>query len=115
MEIKKYVQKIGAGPSYPISVTEEQLSDDDLKTIEKIKSYDKNESVSIILDGESFLDNEKVRMVSYILTGEKPWIIDEDKGITGYMAYVDNKIWDIQEIGSIGVVWWKNSMPRRVM
>jgi hypothetical protein len=115
MEIKKYIQKIGAGPSYPVSVVEGQLDDDDLKVIEKIKGYDEKESVSIILDGESFLDNEKVRMVSYILDGEKPWIIDEDKGIMGYMAYVDNRTWDIQEIGSIGIVWWRNSMPRRVM
>lgn len=74
---------------------------------DKIKELEQEADLKVIAVTEGtyiFPGDDKAHMVAYIYTEKdyQPWHIEDN--VVGFMAYVVNDSWDIEESGSIGLV-----------
>lgn len=77
-----------------------------LENIKKVEAFSPETNLKVVAILKKtcvFPGNEVAEMDAYVYIEDdcEPWEIED--GVLGFYAWVDNKSWGIQEIGSIGI------------
>lgn len=92
-----------------------ELTDEDKARIKELKEKYKFNTVAVIETEVVFADGETAHMLSYVDVENYPPIAMKDGAGVKYIlceAFVVNKSWDIEEMGSIGLIEKKGCVFR---